>query len=78
MLIIKRKTDESITIEPVEGMDTSQTIGELFTDGAIEIRLLEVGHNAVKVAIDAPSQLRIWRGKRPNRAGHVKKKAGWL
>ena len=61
MLIIKRKADEAITIEPVEGSDTSRTINELFTSGAIIIKLLEVGPKQVKVAIEAPPQLKIWR-----------------
>lgn len=65
MLIMKRKTRQSITIEPVDGVDMSQTLDDLFANGAIEIQLLEVGGSQVKVAIEAPPQLKIWRGKRP-------------
>lgn len=65
MLIIKRKTDEVITIEPSPGLDTSQTVNDLFRGGAIEITLLEVGRNQVKFAINAPEQLKIWRGTSP-------------
>lgn len=65
MLIIKRKGDEAITIEPMDGVDRSQTVGELFSEGPIEITLFDVGHRAVKVAIEAPRQLKIWRGQRP-------------
>lgn len=63
MLIIKRKAQDIITIAPKEGMDTSLPISEIFKDGVIEIKLLEVGRRQVKVAIDAPPQLQIWRGK---------------
>lgn len=62
MLVIKRKAEDVITIEPVAGADRSLSIEELFTDGAIEIRLLQVANKQVKVAIKAPAQLKIWRG----------------
>ena len=65
MLVIKRKAADVITIEPVAGVDTSLSIEELFTDGVIEITLLQVGHKHVKVAIEAPAQLQIWRGHAP-------------
>lgn len=65
MLIMKRKTRQSITIEPIDGIDLSQTLNDLFANGAIEIQMLEVGGSQVKVAIEAPPQLKIWRGKRP-------------
>ncbi len=62
MLIIKRRIDESITIRPRDGTDASQTIDELFAAGVIEIKLLDVGSNKVTIAIDAPPELKIWRG----------------
>ena len=68
MLIIKRKAQDIITIAPVEGVDTSLPISEIFKDGVIEIKLLEVGRRQVKVAIDAPSLLQIWRGKKESSA----------
>jgi len=64
MLIIKRKAQDIITISPVEGMDTSLPISEIFDHGPIEIKLLEVGRRQVKVAIDAPPLLQIWRGRK--------------
>lgn len=71
MLVIKRKALDVITIEPVIGTDQSLSIEELFTDGAIEITLLEVGHKQVKVAIKAPAQLKIWRGHNPEKNDHA-------
>ena len=47
MLVISRKTDESIIIEPEQGEP-------------IEIRLLSID-NQVRVGISAPSGCKIWR-----------------
>jgi carbon storage regulator CsrA len=47
MLVISRKTDESIIIEPEQGEP-------------IEIRLLSID-NQVRVGISAPSSCKIWR-----------------
>ena len=68
MLIIKRKAQDIITIAPLEGIDTSLPISEIFNGGVIEIKLLEVGRRQVKVAIDAPPQLQIWRGRKEPQA----------
>ena len=68
MLIIKRKAQDIITIAPVEGMDTSLPISEIFGSGVIEIKLLEIGRRQVKVAIEAPPQLQIWRGRKDSKA----------
>lgn len=64
MLIIKRKAQDVITIAPAEGMDLNRPISDLFEGGIIEIKMLEVGRRQVKVAIDAPKNLQIWRGYR--------------
>ena len=63
MLIIRRKIDEVITIEPAEYCDTSQTIAELFASGAIEITVHEIGEKNVELAIETPPQLKISRGR---------------
>ncbi len=67
MLIIKRKAQDIITIAPKDGIDTSLPIEDLFEGGVIEITLLEVGRRQVKVAIDAPEKLQIWRGRKEPR-----------
>lgn len=66
MLVIKRRSDESITITPRDDVDPSLTLRELFASGAIEVRLLDVSTSRVTLAIDAPPQLKIWRGIRPD------------
>ena len=67
MLIIKRKHDEAIVITPRDDVDTSKTIAELFARGPIEIKIREIGSHTVKVAIQAPPQLKIWRGAKPGK-----------
>ena len=62
MLIVTRKTNETITIEPVTGLDPASKFSEAFASSAIEIRLVHIGGNRVRVAIEAPPQLDIWRG----------------
>ena len=62
MLIISRKENETITIEPVGGRDADLTLRRAFVDGPITIRLLRVCGGKARIAIEAPSHLRIWRG----------------
>jgi len=63
MLVIKRRSDEAITITPRDDVDLTLTLGELFASGAIEVRLLELGKRRVTLAIDAPPELKILRGR---------------
>lgn len=69
MLIIKRKALDIITIGPQEGFDVSRPISDLFEGGVIKITMLEVGRRQVKVAIDAPQNLQIWRGDKDAEQG---------
>lgn len=62
MLIIKRKAQDKITIAPQEGFDLSRPVSDLFAGGVITITMLDVGRRQVKVAVDAPQNLQIWRG----------------
>lgn len=62
MLIVTRRVNETITIDAAEGLDRSMPISEAFRDGAIEIKLLHIAGQRVRVAVEAPRQLRIWRG----------------
>ena len=63
MLVLSRKMNESIEIHPADGLDDTP-LRELFADGGIEIKLIRIDRNRVRVAIDAPPAFRIWRGKR--------------
>jgi len=61
MLVLSRRTDESIVIELADGMYGSMTLAELFADGPILITLLGGSGRRVKMGIEAPSQLSIRR-----------------
>lgn len=61
MLVVSRRTDETIEIKPAEGIDPATTIRELFAKGAIEITLLGGNGRRVKVGIQAPEELAIRR-----------------
>ena len=61
MLVLSRRADESIVIQPAEGTDVTMTLQELFANGPIQITLLGGTGRRVKVGIDAPEQLAIRR-----------------
>ena len=62
MLIVTRKTDETISIEPAAGLDPASKFSEALESRAIEIRLVHIGGNRVRVAIESAPQLKLWRG----------------
>jgi sRNA-binding carbon storage regulator CsrA len=62
VLVVSRKENESITIEPVEGVDPSLTLREAFANGAIVVKLTHVGARRVRLLIEAPKALKIQRG----------------
>jgi sRNA-binding carbon storage regulator CsrA len=61
MLVLSRRTDESIVIQPADGVDVSMTLAQLFANGPILITLLGGTGRRLKVGIDAPEQLSIRR-----------------
>ncbi len=61
MLVLSRRADESILIQPAEGADVSMTLQQLFANGPIQITLLGSTGRRVKVGIEAPEQLAIRR-----------------
>lgn len=61
MLVLSRRADESILIQPAEGTDVTMTLAQLFANGPILITLLGGTGRRVKVGIDAPEQLAIRR-----------------
>jgi sRNA-binding carbon storage regulator CsrA len=61
MLVLSRRADESILIQPAEGADGSMTLAQLFANGPILITLLGATGRRVKVGIEAPEQLAIRR-----------------
>lgn len=61
MLIVSRKNAESILIRPAEDIDPNTTLADLFRHGPIEIKVFSVAHQRVKMGVQAPEQLSIWR-----------------
>jgi sRNA-binding carbon storage regulator CsrA len=61
MLVVSRKENESIMIEPLEGIDPSLTLREVFAHGPIRLTLKHVGARRVRIVIQAPSALKIMR-----------------
>ena len=63
MLIVSRRDAESILIRPGDDIDPSMTLADLFESGPIEITIFSSAGNRVKMGVQAPQQLCIWRKK---------------
>lgn len=61
MLILSRRDAESILIRPGDGIDPATTLGDLFKGGPIEIIIFSSNYNRVKMGVQAPDKLPIWR-----------------
>lgn len=61
MLVLSRRPDESIIIQPAEGADAEMTLRDLFANGPILITLLGGTGRRVKMGIEAPVELAIRR-----------------
>ena len=68
MLVLSRRADESIVIQPAEGADGAITLAQLFANGPIQITLLGGTGRRVKMGIEAPQQLSIRRKDLPQSA----------
>jgi sRNA-binding carbon storage regulator CsrA len=61
MLVLSRRADESIVIQPADDADGTMTVAELFAKGPIQITLLGGTGRRIKMGIEAPEQLAIRR-----------------
>jgi sRNA-binding carbon storage regulator CsrA len=61
MLVVSRRSEESILINLADGADQSITVADLFANGPIEIMLLGGTGRRVKMGIHAPDMLSIRR-----------------
>ncbi len=68
MLIISRKDAESILIRPGDDIDPHMTVADLFQHGPIEITVFAATGNRVKMGVQAPTELSIWRKDAPKPA----------
>jgi len=63
MLVLERKSGESILIYPNEDIRPEMTVGELFSHGPIKVAVKCRDHSAIKLAIDAPGSMKILRNE---------------
>jgi len=63
VLVVSRRENESITIEPADGIDPSLTVGEAFAHGPIVLTVAHVASRRVRITIDAPRLLKILRSE---------------
>jgi sRNA-binding carbon storage regulator CsrA len=68
MLVLSRRADESIVIQPADGVDGNMTMAQLFANGPIQITLLGGTGRRIKMGIEAPEQLAIRRKDVPTPA----------
>jgi len=61
VLVLERKSGESILIYPNDDINPEMTVGELFAMGPIRVAVKCRDHIAVKLAIDAPNKMKILR-----------------
>lgn len=68
MLIVSRRDTESILIRPGDDIDPEMTLADLFSNGPIEITIFSPDGHRVKMGVQAPRQLSIWRKDSPQAA----------
>jgi sRNA-binding carbon storage regulator CsrA len=61
MLIIARRVDEIVTIEPWD-LRSPTPIAEIFASGGIEVRIAKIEGGKVRLGIEASPVFRVWRG----------------
>jgi sRNA-binding carbon storage regulator CsrA len=61
MLNLTRRPGESIFIDLADSIDPGMTMGELFSDGPVEVVILGVKDNQVRVGTQASDRLTILR-----------------
>jgi len=63
MLLLTRKSGQSITIQPGQGMDDATPIGTIFSAGPIEVKVNWVTRGSVGLGVTAHRQLTILRNE---------------
>lgn len=67
MLILTRRSGQSIRIMPYPELDPTMPVGELFKRGPIEIIVLDATPNRLRLGIEAPPGLLVLRDELPPR-----------
>ncbi len=66
MLVLTRKPDQIIAIQPHASLCSTTPIAQLFANGPIEIVVPQVWGNAVRLGIQAHSEFLIYRRELEN------------
>lgn len=61
MLVFSRRIGETFVLYPTPDLDPNLTVAELFAHGPIEVSVVELKHHQVRVGIDAPPALLVYR-----------------
>lgn len=61
MLVVTRKPGQLLLIEPRAGLPKETTVGDIFADGPIQIVVGKIDRHQVRLGIDAPASLGVWR-----------------
>jgi len=61
MLSLQRKLEESIHIFPSDDLDPNMTVAELFKDGSIIVKVIDIENGKVRLGFNAPDCLDIAR-----------------
>ena len=61
MLILTRRPGELFQIDLAESVDPNMTVSELFADGPIEVAVVSLKGNQVRIGIQASDRLTILR-----------------
>jgi sRNA-binding carbon storage regulator CsrA len=69
MLVLTRRSGQSIRLAPDPGLDPATPVGELFKQGPIQIIILDIGPNRLRIGIEAHSGFSIARNELPPTGG---------
>lgn len=61
MLILTRRSGQSIRLMPDPGLDPATPIGELFRDGPIQIYVWHMDEDRLRLGIEAPARIVVLR-----------------
>lgn len=65
MLILTRRSRQSIRLVPDPDIDPATPIGEIFRDGPIQIYVWHMDEDRIRVGIEAPARIIVLRDELP-------------
>ena len=67
MLVLSRRAGEAVRIELADDVPPFLTVGDLFSQGPIEITVTRISNGAVRIGISADQRLTILRSELRNK-----------